>query len=180
MGKTTRRAWMLAALGLPLGCTWPFTANSPMRLPPAGEDAPPADGIDADGKPVGLSAHRGKVVLLTFWFSTCPPCRRMFPHENALYAKFGNAPFAVVGVCSDPDPGQMRQTQYKHGHQFPSIWDGPQGKVCSAWAIKGFPTLALIDQWGKVRYRNTGETAPATLEAAIRQLLAEGAPAKAA
>ncbi len=180
MGKTTRRAWMLAGLALPLGCTWPFTANSPMRLPP-GEDALPTEGTDADGRPVGLAAHRGKVVMLSFWSSTCPPCKRMFPHENELVAKFANAPFALVGVNADPDPHKMRGTQYRSTHAWPSIWDGPGAAICSAWRIDGLPTIILIDQAGKVRFRRVGEVSPSTLESAIGQLLAEGsapAPAK--
>src|SRR5262249_8489364 len=49
-----------------------------------GRPAPEIEGEDLDGKPLKLSDYRGKVVVLSFWFSTCVPCRALIPHEQAL------------------------------------------------------------------------------------------------
>jgi thiol-disulfide isomerase/thioredoxin len=179
MGKTNRRAWLLSTLALPLGCTarWPetglFTSASLTRLAP-GEEAPSTEGVDAEGKPLGTSSHRGKVVLLTFWSSTCPPCKRMFPHENELASRYSQAPFALLGVNCDPDPQAMRHTQARFGHQFPSIWDAPPAPLCTAWRVEALPTFILLDRAGKVRFRRVGEVPLSTLETAIGQLLSEG------
>jgi len=176
MGMMTRRAWLLPALALPLGCTapWILTANL-SRLPP-GEDAPSTEGTDADGHPLGIASQRGKVVMLSFWSSGCGPCRRMFPHENELVAKYASSPFVLLGVNADPNPHQLRQTQQRAQLRWPSLWDGPGGGICNAWKVQAFPTIVLIDQAGKVRFRHEGMAAQSTLEGHITGLLAEGSP----
>ena len=78
-----------------------------------------------DGKPVGLNDLVGKVVILDFWATYCPPCRDEIPHLNAIHAKFADSGVIVVGLNSGgPDdkpkiPEFLRQTPINYQLAFP-------------------------------------------------------------
>src|SRR5215210_1120136 len=67
-----------------------------------GNVCPEVAGFDADDKPVKLSDHKGKVVLISFWGTWCPPCRQQLPHERELVTgKYKDRPFVILGVAQD-------------------------------------------------------------------------------
>jgi thiol-disulfide isomerase/thioredoxin len=174
------RTVALGLLILAAGCT--FDADGKKRLWPASivsrhrpeaRPAPPTQGLDADGKMVNVSDHLGKVVLLSFWHSQCPPCRALFAHEKKLVTKHSPALFALIGVNADPDPDRLRKTQQAEKLSYPSIADGANGPLCAAWGVEGFPTLVLLDPAGKVRWRQVGAPEPGEIDAQIRRLIEE-------
>lgn len=177
MGKFMGRiGLLLLALVVAAGCatrwqdSWPFsTANLSQKA----ADAPPPDGTDADGKPLRLGDYRGKVVLLSFWMTHCPPCQAMFPHEKRLVEKYHSAPFALLGVNADSAPELLRRTQTQAGLTWPSFWDGPRGPLCDEWKVDRFPTFVLLDAAGKERWRHVGVPPEGELENRIGRLLAE-------
>lgn len=136
-----------------------------------GMKAPPLAGNDADGKPINLSDHQGKVVLLSFWHSHCPPCRALFARERTLTERFAGKPFVLLGVNSDGSVEEMVKCQKTSKLTWSSCWDGPEARICSAWKVDRFPTLILIDRDGVVRYRQVGIPAEGALEAKIEELL---------
>ncbi|MGL4553675.1 MAG: TlpA family protein disulfide reductase [Gemmataceae bacterium] len=170
----------LGLLVLAAGCTFdaegkkkPWPASVVSRPREESRPAPPTQGVDADGKVINAAEHAGKVVLLSFWHSQCPPCRALFAHEKQLVAKHSPALFALIGVNADPDPGRLRATQEKAQLNYPSIADGANGPVCAAWGVEAFPTLVLIDPSGKVRWRTAGAPDPAELDGRVRRLIEE-------
>jgi thiol-disulfide isomerase/thioredoxin len=138
-----------------------------------------------ESQPLDLSEHQGKVVVLSFWFSKCPPCRALFRHEKALVERYAGRPFVLLGVNADVDFDEARECQRQAGLTWASFWDGPSkdangarpgaGPICSAWKVDSFPTLFLIDHQGIVRWRHTGIPAEGELEARIDELLAKAA-----
>src|SRR5262245_33870399 len=140
---------------------------SPGRGPGEGMKAPPVTGRDADGRPIDLGDHRGKVVLLSFWHSRCPPCRALFARERALTERFAGRPFVLLGVNCDPAVEDLQKCQLASKLTWASCWDGPEGRVCAAWKVDRFPTLILIDRQGVVRYRQVGVPSEGALEAKI-------------
>jgi thiol-disulfide isomerase/thioredoxin len=143
-----------------------------------GKPAPEIEGDDIDGKPMKLSDYRGKVVVLSFWFSDCFPCRKMIPDEKALVKRMEGKPFVLLGVNNDQDRDKGKALVGKEGMTWRSWWDrGTGGSIAHRWAVEGWPTVFVLDHKGVVRYKgalkvNDG-TAEMTLEGAVEALLKE-------
>ncbi len=125
-----------------------------------------------------LEDLRGRVVLLDFWASWCGPCLESLPQYQKLRNGYNRADFEVLAVSLDEDIedalGFLKQVPL----QFPLLHD-PEGKVASAYALKGMPSSYLIDRNGILRSQHIGfqmkDLPP--LRAKIEQLIAEKADA---
>ena len=115
-----------------------------------GAEAPDAMGRDLDGNPLRLSDYRGKVVLLSFWFTGCGPCLASIPEEQELVERFRDEPFALLGVCRDRDVAKSKQTAEEHGITWPCWFDGNPGAITDAYNVTGFPTFYLLDAEGRI------------------------------
>jgi peroxiredoxin len=115
-----------------------------------GAPAPDFDARDLNGNPLRLADYRGKVVLLSFWFTGCGPCIAMVPKEQELMEKYRDQPFALIGVCQDVDVEVSQKTAAEHGMTWPSIHDGTPGRVTNAYNILSWPSFYLIDANGKI------------------------------
>ena len=99
---------------------------------------------DLDGKIQRLSDYRGKVVLLNFWGSWCPPCRREMPSMERLYQTLKNEPFTVLAVNQSESldlvfafTGEIDPVP-----TFPMLLD-LKGAVPPQWGVLGLP-MSLI------------------------------------
>lgn len=97
----------------------------------------------------------------------------MFRHERSLVQRYGGEGLVLLGVNADESPGRLREVEQRAGLSWPSIHDGRGGPVCAAWGIEAFPTVALIDARGAVRWRHVGVPAEGDLEARVEALLRE-------
>jgi thiol-disulfide isomerase/thioredoxin len=143
-----------------------------------GEEAPEIDGEDLDGQRMKLSACRGKVVVLSFWSSTCLPCRKLIPQERALAERFQGRPFALLGVNCDEDRDRAKELIQKERIPWRSWWDrGAAGPIATRWGVEGWPTVYVLDHRGVVRYQGAREVDDGTgqkpLEQAVEALLGE-------
>lgn len=103
-----------------------------------------------DGKPVKLSSLRGKVVLLNFWATWCPPCREEMPSMEKLYQSFRGRPdFVMLAVSSGETKAVVDQFLKKTPYSFPILLD-PTGEVSAMYSISAIPTTYLIDAKGVV------------------------------
>ena len=129
------------------------------------------------GKPaVDIGAYRGKVIYVDFWASWCVPCRTSMPALEALYQKFADRGFVVVGVNKDDRITDAQRFLQRYPATFPQATDTDE-KVVRAFAVPAMPSGYLIDRKGVVRRIHTGftqETA-AALEREVDGLLKEGA-----
>ena len=117
-----------------------------------GAEAPDFSLPDADGNPVSLSSFRGKYVLVDFWASWCPDCRKENPNVVAAYKKFCKKNFTVLGVSLDKAKEPWLAAIEKDGLTWSHVcdygyWDGP---VVKLYAIRWIPRNFLIDPEGKI------------------------------
>ena len=91
-----------------------------------GKVAPEISGEDLGGKPLRLSDHRGKVVVICFWATWCGPCMAMVPHERELVARLEGKPFVLLGVNSDESKDREKAKEATDAKRmtWPSWWDG--------------------------------------------------------
>ena len=143
-----------------------------------GKPAPEIDGEDLDGKQFKLSDYRGKVVLLVFWASWCPPCLQQVPHELAVLKRLEGKPFALLGITLDHDESTMRRTISEHGITWRN-WNwraGRDDKIKTRFGIQAVPLVLVIDPDGIIRAKNTGFEP--RLEQTIDDLVLEASKSK--
>src|SRR5262245_46877243 len=108
-----------------------------------GATPPPIDGEDTlTGKPMKLSDHRGKIVVLVFFADWCPPCRAMYAHERALVKRMEGKPFALVGVNCDKNREDIKKVMESEQIAWPCFWnDGStRGPIAKAFRVRDWPT----------------------------------------
>lgn len=120
------------------------------------------------GQRVTLSELRGRVVLLDFWATWCPPCRTAMPHLEKLRQEFGEKGLTVLGVTTE-DADTVEPFIREHKITFPILLD-PQGSSTRAYRVTGIPRTLIIDREGKVHADLTGLHPERTLRAKLAEL----------
>jgi thiol-disulfide isomerase/thioredoxin len=161
MSVGRRRFAVLAALvlaNLALALFIPRYVTSLIVRRELNEPAPAFRLALLDGGAVSSQDLHGRVVVLDFWTSWCPPCRREFPELEKVYEKFrvrpGIAFYAVDGDRNDT-PEKARRFFREAGYRLPVAYDHGS-KVYEAFSAPGFPTLVVIDRTGRLRFRRSG------------------------
>ena len=103
---------------------------------------------DLEGRTWSLQDVRGKVVLLNFWATWCPPCRKEMPDLEALYRQFQPQGLLVLGI-SDDEPDKVKTFAEQQGITYPVLLD-PGSKVNKSFHINGIPKTFIYDREGKI------------------------------
>jgi DMSO/TMAO reductase YedYZ molybdopterin-dependent catalytic subunit/thiol-disulfide isomerase/thioredoxin len=131
------------------------------RLRRLGKPAPPIEGIDVEGKPVSLDALKGKVVLVDFWATWCPPCVAAVPALKALADRYHDRGLEIVGVNVDAlheDVKDMktalpvvRRFLVEHGCSWTCLLS-PTGAdaITKTYGVSEIPANFLVDRDGKL------------------------------
>jgi len=134
----------------------PVDANQPViRFVKNPEMAPPLDALDLLGKPVNKANWGGKVVLVNFWATWCPPCREEIPELMELKREFKDK-MEIVGISEDDDPpASVMKFAHAKGMTYPIIMATPE-LVEAYGGVPALPTSFLIDTQGRVVQKHSG------------------------
>src|SRR5688572_22511802 len=125
-----------------------------------------------DGSPLSPDALRGKVVLINFWATWCLPCRVEMPLLQRMAERHRDAGLVVVGLSVDRGTGESVRTFLRErGVTYPVAVVGPDVERAFG-GVRGYPTSILIDRSGVIRHVVIGPLAAASVEPAVRRLLA--------
>jgi peroxiredoxin len=103
---------------------------------------------DLSGKSWTFAELRGKVVLLNFWATWCPPCRKEMPDLETIYGRFGSKGLVVLGI-SDEEPAKVEPFIRERKVSFPVLLD-PGRKVNEMFVVDGIPKSFVYDREGKL------------------------------
>lgn len=103
-----------------------------------------------EGKPIKLSDFRGKVVLLNFWATWCPPCRTEMPSIEILYQRYKPTDFQILAVSVQEELSVVKTFLAQNSYSFPIALD-PNGEAAQLYGIRGIPTTFIIDQKGTLQ-----------------------------
>lgn len=122
---------------------------------------------------------RGKVVLLDFWATWCPPCVESVPALVKLKKDFSGEEFVLIGISSDRNKARLEQFIHTKGMDWPEYWE-PDDVTFRGFATKsnyGIPNFVLIDRNGIIRDQRSswGPFYYSSLKSKIHRLLREGA-----
>ena len=106
-----------------------------------------------DGKLIDIAQYRGRVLLVNFWATWCPPCRKEFPSLSRVRKLITPAQFEVIAVNVGED--QDNVFSFAGNTDFPVLFDR-DSKAMNTWSVRGLPTTFLIDKQGRLAYRATG------------------------
>ncbi len=110
---------------------------------------------DINGKSHTLSQYKGKIVLLNFWASWCPPCREEMPSMQKLFTSWDKNKYVMLAVNLKEDESAVKAFARQNNYTFPILLDR-DGKVGHAYMVRGIPTTYLIDKDGKIVTRVVG------------------------
>jgi len=138
----------------------------------SGPEARPEFGVvGLDGTSITSKTLRGKVVLVNFWATWCPPCRIEMPLLEAMYQRHQEKGLVVLGLAVDDAPTEIveeflraREISYPIAHVEPAI-------ARRFGDVSAYPTSFLLDRSGQIRHVVVGPIGPLSLEPAVRRLL---------
>lgn len=128
---------------------------------PVGSSAPPVRGTLLSGKALPPGADAGKVTVLNFWATWCPPCRAETPDMVTAYAKLHAPDVAFLGIDTTETAPIVKTFLSAKGVPYPTALAGPD--VYNAFGIAYIPTTIVLDRKGIVRARWIGEIKSAQL-----------------
>lgn len=118
-----------------------------------GTNAPDINLQTIDGKQFSLKSLRGKYVVLDFWASWCPDCRKDSPYIMSLYEKFAPKGVEFVGVSFDTKAEAWKNGVEKLGIKYTQVSDMKhmrESAVAQTYCVKWIPTVYVVDPEGKV------------------------------
>lgn len=150
------------------------------NIPGNGNPAPDIRFQDLSGAPVRLSDLAGRAIVLNFWATWCPPCRREMPMLDEFHANYRGKGLSVIGLAIDEPPGQVRRFVESIGVTYPIWVDAPRSEsgfdysqeVFTRYGGVGLPMTVFIDRAGVIRRIYVGELSRGFLHSQARVILA--------
>ena len=161
-------SFKLPAVGLAaiLVAAWLYAGN----VPAADKAAPDFELKSMKGETIKLSDYRGKVVILDFWATWCPPCREEIPHFIKLQKELGEKGLAVIGVSLDQSDAPVRSFIKEHGINYPVVMG--DGRLANRYGgVRAIPTTFIINKDGEIVQKYIGYRPEETFRSDVQKLL---------
>jgi cytochrome c biogenesis protein CcmG, thiol:disulfide interchange protein DsbE len=161
MGSTTRRLATWGALAAGIGLIVIFAMPSYRQGEASLNGTVAKDfSLELSGKPLHLSDLRGKIVVLDFWASWCPPCVQEAPSLNRLQKYIESRNALILGVAADEDAYAFSKFLIDQGVTFPTYRD-PASKdrgspIALSYGTSVIPEAYIIDRHGKIARKVIG------------------------
>lgn len=120
-------------------------------------EVPPIRFNDREGRPVDLSAFRGKVTVVNFWATWCAPCVVEMPTLAALQRRFPADKVAVVAISVDRPDDLPDAISFIDVHEPLALYHDPEFRAPFALGVRGLPATLILDEQGREVARLTGE-----------------------
>lgn len=103
------------------------------------------------GENIGPASFKGSYLLIDFWASWCPPCNAAVPQLKALYEKYEDKDFEILGVSIDKDKEKWARSVDQKRLPWKNVWTDDAGaKVASLYDFSTIPHFVLLDKEGKI------------------------------
>ena len=136
----------LVPLSVLTGCE--KSENVVEQVAKVGSAAPDFELIGQDGHSYRLSSLRGKVVLVNFWATWCPPCRAEMPSMDELYRNYSKGPFEMLAInVEENGPEAVAAFSRENQHTFPVLFD-QDATVQRLYGVYKFPETFIINKDG--------------------------------
>ncbi len=130
---------------------------SPMEIEKLNKSSAPEFSLkNLNGKSIALSSFKGKIVLLNFWASWCPPCLAEMPSFKKVYGEMKSRGLEVIAVSADKSVNETREFTDKKGFDFAILMDENRA-VTKQYKVFSLPTTFLIDRKGIIIEKFFGE-----------------------
>ena len=187
----SKRSWVLLASGIPLlgllallgwasaqsgGNPGGFGVNSEFGQVDISSKTPAEFSLRLlDGSDLALSDLRGKVVMLDFWSSWCPPCRQEAPTLAEVYREYAGQPVEFIGIdiWDQKDDALAHISEYDV--PYPNGIDA-KGTIAIDYGVTGLPEKFFISAQGALLKKFVGPMNAGDLRAALEEALASGSP----
>ncbi len=134
----------------------PATAQTHVAgLSTMGARAPEFSLMDIEGKRHRLSDYRGRVVIVNFWATWCPPCIAEMPSMQRAWEQLEPDGILLLGINTGESKAAIERFDSKYPVDFPLLMD-PDSTVTGAWPVRGMPTTFVVDPEGQIAYRAVG------------------------
>lgn len=133
--------------------------------------------LNLKGEKVDSAHFQGKIILLNFWATWCPPCRQEIPHLNELYKQYKKDGLEVIGIALDRGgPEEVQKFVEKFRVEYINLIADEAvveafSNIPGIGPIHGIPITFIIDRKGQICRRFLGLTEKRVFEEAIKQVL---------
>ena len=125
--------------------------NKVAKLRLINETAPPIAALDIAKQRVDISSYRGKVLLIDFWATNCPPCLEELPHMKRLYEKYHSRGLEILGISLDVH--QKTVVEFQRKRQIPwrlMMIEASAGSLRQPYKVASIPAVYLVNREGKI------------------------------
>jgi thiol-disulfide isomerase/thioredoxin len=126
---------------------------------------------DLNGKIVSLEDFKGKVLVINFWATWCPPCEEDMPKLNQLQKRYKNEGLVVIGIALDKDSLNLVEPFVREKRIGYPILRGNEEVLGTVEDFSGVPTTLIVDPKGDIKKKYDGSFDKDDLEKSLRELL---------